>query len=336
MPRIAAKLPAWLSEDQAAISIRLSPGSVVATYQHGDNAPIHLQCASEDLMIHWQGFLADCKRERPSTPTVVAYLPEEATITRRLQLPRAARGNLRAAAELQIDIETPFNSADVFYSAAVARDDRLDKQLTVELALAPAKAAAVFLKVLSDAEIQPDVLTIATDSVDAPAHNLLRPPKTRRLTPRGKGIAACAITLAGGIITAAYLPLYFHQAEADAVARRASSLASSANEVTGLFEKARDVRMRDGHALELKQVQPSLIQVLEELTAVTPDDTWIERLFFRGDQIQISGMTPSTSAYTDKVLANPMFVQPVYLTPIARDQQTNLERFSLSFKLRAP
>jgi general secretion pathway protein L len=334
-PRIATHLPAWLSEVASTICIRFLPQGVRLTFRRGGEEPYSIDLAQEALAERWPGFLVECGLARSEAPTIVAVLPEQTSLTRQFRLPRAARSNLRAAAALQIDLETPFHHPDVFFSAAVVEDVRRDKQLVTELAVEPAKTTAPILKLLENAAIKPDVLTIAEDAEEAPRHNLLPAINQNRLSLQQKGILLCAVSLICGLIAAAYLPLYFHQAEANAVVEKAAALSRSAGDITGLFEKARQIRKRDGYALGQKLAHPSLVEVLQTLTAVTPDDTWIERFSYRPDQIQISGMTASTSVYTDRLLANPMFVQPVYLSPIARDPQSNLERFSLSFKLRA-
>ena len=334
VPRLTSLLPLWLTEERAHIVIEVTGKQILAQFIVGDRAPVDVELDVDELQAKWPDQLSKHVPADAGKAVIELRLPERATVTKQIHLPIAARHRLREAAELQIDIETPFNRPDVHFSVAEVEEPRQEQAIVAELVLAPVRVVAPLLEILQNAGIVVDAVVPSGDEGRRGSHNLLPPLHDARIKLPALAISALGAILACQIALAAYLPLYFHQARADAASARAENLIRTASEIDGLFQKLTKRRKREEYAAEARNTQASLLQTLETLTALTPDDAWLDRISFRKDELQISGLAPSTSKYVDTITANHAFLQPVYLSPVMQDPQQQLERFSLSFKLR--
>ena len=81
-----------------------------------------------------------------------------------------------------------------------------------------------------------------------------------------------------------------------------------------------------------KENQPSILELLRLVTEVTTDDTYLDRFSYRNGQIELAGVTSSTSTMIDQIGKAGPLATPTYLAPVSRGQD-GLEHFNLSFKL---
>ena len=82
-----------------------------------------------------------------------------------------------------------------------------------------------------------------------------------------------------------------------------------------------------------KQTMPARIDLLQELTLLLPNDTWLERWQVKGDAMQIIGQSAKASALIGIVEASPLFVDAAFISPVTTDPRTNKERFVLSARI---
>lgn len=334
-PRLIASMPAWLFEPRAFVVIEPGDARYVLRFETRERTTQCKTCDTPGLAQAWRELEAAAPAFTRLKPTVVVRLPADVVLRKTIALPAAARARLRSAVELQIDLETPFQRRDVFYSV-IPLQDETPSGIAVEILVAPAKRVSRILAPLTDAGITVDIVTTAEDAFADARHNLLprdddRGARLRRLVP-----AALAFLVGVEAIAALLVPLALHARTADALSAQADVMAQSAGEIERLYATAAAANKADRYAIEQKLARPSTLDALKLLTAATPDDTWLDRASLRADQLQVSGLSASTSAYTDKLTAEGRLQQPTYLTPVMRDPQSGLERFSLAFKLPVP
>ena len=75
------------------------------------------------------------------------------------------------------------------------------------------------------------------------------------------------------------------------------------------------------------------IALLDELTAVLPDGTWVENLDIKGKEIRIQGQSTQASALIGLVEESKWFRGATFLAPVTADRATGKDRFSLAAQL---
>jgi len=83
------------------------------------------------------------------------------------------------------------------------------------------------------------------------------------------------------------------------------------------------------------ETRPPLLEVLNELARLLPDDTWIRKLDFRTpDILQLWGESGNALEVIKKLEESPYFLEVKILSSITKNPRTGKERFALRTKIR--
>ncbi len=83
-----------------------------------------------------------------------------------------------------------------------------------------------------------------------------------------------------------------------------------------------------------KAAAPSPLRILDGLSTLLPDDTWLAQLGVVGEQVTLEGRTASSAPLVGLIEASAIFGEVTYLSPVTRDSGGSFERFNFSVKLR--
>lgn len=217
-------------------------------------------------------------RATGSTAVVVALAPQH-VLRRTLALPEAIEENLRQAIGYDLDRHTPFRPDDLYFDAVVAGRDAAHGQLRVDLAAA---RRAIVDKALATVEgWGATVVAVVPDAPETAATsrlNLL--PEERRQArggPRwGFWIPLAVVGFAAAVAIA--LPVWQKREQAIALLRQADEARGQAAVSENLRRELDGLVATYNFALERKFAFPPAVQVVDEVTKLLPDDTWLTQL----------------------------------------------------------
>ncbi|HEX3599965.1 MAG TPA: PilN domain-containing protein, partial [Lacipirellulaceae bacterium] len=78
-----------------------------------------------------------------------------------------------------------------------------------------------------------------------------------------------------------------------------------------------------------KQTTPSSVMVLEALSALLPDDTYVTELRIDGEKLQIVGMTSDPPSLIRLIEQSPHFAHATFFAPTTRSPGTTTEQFHI-------
>ncbi|MFQ5953721.1 MAG: PilN domain-containing protein, partial [Kiloniellales bacterium] len=78
---------------------------------------------------------------------------------------------------------------------------------------------------------------------------------------------------------------------------------------------------------------PSPLRILDALSRLLPDDTWLMQIGIAGDKVTLEGRTSSSATLVGLIEASPVFGEVTYLSPVTRERGGAFERFNFSVKL---
>ncbi|HYG90373.1 MAG TPA: PilN domain-containing protein [Azospirillum sp.] len=266
-------------------------------------------------------------------PTVVRPAPGQ-VLRRPVSLPERAEESLPEVLPFEIDRHTPFRADRVLFTHRITRRQTDQERIDLELIVVPQRVLTPVLAVVAACGLPPPVVEVP----DPPRRDRPRIP----LAPAGEsavgrlrpwlaaGAAALTIVL---LFTAMSIRLDRLGEEAerrDHALRLAMAEASKADqlreEIAGLSKEA-------AIFLDRKRKSPPLLAVLNELTRLLPDHTWIQEFHLRGAEIQISGQSVSAAGLVELIEYSPMFRKANFTSPITRAQNEERERFHLGFEV---
>jgi general secretion pathway protein L len=247
-------------------------------------------------------------------------------------LPLAAEENLREVLSFEIDRQTPFRAAEVYYDYAVTGRSAAGKTLELQLFVVPRQAVDASLEILAAAGIQPEVVAAhVLDNPDGHPVNLI--PAGRRskrsviLRRLNVSLATLALVL---LVTAIALPLLQKNRMIDSLqaeVQEATVAAQAGNQLRREVEKLVD---GSSYLIKKKQTALTIMQMLDEMTRVIPDDTWVNRIDMNNDEIQLQGQSGAAAGLIALIEASPMFHNTRFRSPVTQVARTEQERFHLS------
>jgi len=244
-------------------------------------------------------------------------------VRRNLRLPPTPDRDLPGLLSFEIERHTPFNPDEAYFS--YRRDATHGDSMDVTISVAPRRIVDPLIAALSHIGCPPNhVLLGDGDSrgvvgLGAPA-------------PRG-GMRLAGVALALLLIAAVASPLLRLEAVADDLAETLEAARQTAN------IKAGD---NDGKALAARRFlqdersrRPSTIAVLNDLSAILPDGTWLVRYGQAGRDIALEGQTTSSADLIPRLEASPRFDAVQFDAPVTRGDRQDQERFTFSLRIAA-
>ncbi|WP_213773696.1 PilN domain-containing protein [Bradyrhizobium sp. dw_78] len=267
---------------------------------------------------------------------VEAQLQADHVMTSLLDFPSKAGDFLDGMIRTQIDRLTPWTASDAVFGwspPVVAANDRIDVTFaaTSKREVQPLLHFAQALDVASVA-----IYTTASDGAGAPVRIKLLDQPWRSATGSAARTPRLlrAVLLSAGVAAAASLLIsaYFE-----------SSLQSELGELQRQISQRRAALRLDsngaGSGLELlakrKQATPSSVMVLEAISRVLPDTTYVTELRIEGDKVQVVGMTQDAPSLIRLMEQSPQFTRATFFAPTTRAANEPGERFHIEAHITA-
>lgn len=331
---VPRRLKALVDARKERLVIRLDGDDViVGSQRNGTFREVARMTASEAEGGALAGVIAPGTGAHRET---VLRLPAACTLRKRLSLPLAARGSVREALALDMDRQTPFEADQVYFDTAIARIDRANGRLDVDLVLAPATVVEDALARLAGFGVTADKVDVDWETAHGPAVNLLaghaRPAAATRARRVTQILAVIVLILGVAWLGTAWVELL--QAE-ESVAAAATAARTEAEGARRIQEKIDALERQHQFLARERSDHAIAIAVLDELTRVLPDDTYLTRFTLTGDQIQAVGYSTNASTLIELIEGSPQFENTQFLAALVREPRRSEERFHIGFKALA-
>ena len=272
---------------------------------------------------------------KPKKSDVVLRLPADRVLRRRLELPWAAEPDLREALYFQIDRQTPFTPDEVYFDFEVVGRDTEAKRLTVEVTVIPRTIVDDAVARAGRWGLEPDIVDVVDQHQDAaPRINLMPGGAAANDAPGFSPVNVLLLIVAAGLLAAAvYVPLDQRRVAADALLARIVVVQAQAQATLLLREEVESLRKEERFLTAARRGALSPVRVLDDLTRILPDDTWLFELKITGRQVRIAGYAPAAAALIGVIDKSPLFRAPRFRSSVTQDPRTGLERFNMSFQI---
>lgn len=338
---LAALVPrpvrAAFREQQRWIVLDLSGGNLAVSHVKGARGQALGELALSGDTGEERGAVQHLVRRFKSDQAVVVLrLGEDQALRRTVSLPLAAEENLRQVLGFEMDRQTPFKPDEVYFDFSVVGRDQERERLTVELTVARRAVVDAAVERARSWGLAPDVVDVAGESATLGALNLL---PAERQTSAGRGRAALNLLLVGvalGLAGAAVDVAIKRQEAVVATMQQRLAAARSEAEAAQALRARLDGLIADQRFLDdRKREQVATTRLLDELTKVVPDHTWVYQLRVDGANVQLWGYSSASSEVLSTIERSPMFTDARFRSPVTQDARMGLERFNLSARMTA-
>ncbi|QEE26077.1 fimbrial assembly protein [Rhodanobacter glycinis] len=322
-------------------------GAVWHLLQHDDGQWVLRRAGDPAPLARWDDSLDAPAQQAALSGATVGTAPQDlrlafclspdAALRRRLPLPLAARDNLRQVGAFEMDRQTPFRVEQVHYDIRECAGAAPTGRFNAELVAVPRGLLDAQLQRLREAGIAVDAVDLSEGASRLGVNLLPRENARVRHDPRRR----LNLALAGGIVLLLLLCLgqWLHNRE-DALASmqaQVDSMRGQAQRVALLRRQLQDNAGAAGFLVQRKAQTITVLDVLQELTARLPDDTWLERFTLDSSgHIGFQGQSAKAASLVDALQNSRLIANPGFQGVIQRDPSTGKERFYMVAQVQAP
>jgi general secretion pathway protein L len=276
---------------------------------------------------------ADWKAALDGSRVEVRLQPDH-VVSRLLDFPSQAADFLDGMIRAQVDRLTPWSVTDAIVGWASPQPVAKDR---IEVAFCATSAAKVdplirLVTTLGCASVAVSAPAVGSDGaplrvtlLDRQLRGLAGPRVSRLLRI---SLASTAIAAAASLLLNFYLGSWLQSEQDDLqhlISQRRAALRLDANGDSSGF----------GLLAKRKQTTPSSVMVLEALSRVLPDTTYVMELRIEGSKVQVAGMTQDAPSLIRLLEQSPQFTRATFFAPTTRAASELAERFHVEANITA-
>jgi general secretion pathway protein L len=268
------------------------------------------------------------RRRRP----VTVRLSDELGLSKILDLPLAAKDDLDQMLRFEMDRLTPFRADEVYFAHRVLGSDARNRRLSVELQLAPKREIERVLEAARGFGIVASRVELVGGAGTAGMLNLLpgEPGHGARESRLSRALACLALILA---VSAVAIPLQRQRATVAKLQAEVAAARAEAEESLALRDRLGQLTRSAQFLVTDKTRQPLVVQVLEELTRLVPDQAYIIQFELHDQTVELHGFAATASDLIGVLEQSPLFKAPQFRSPVTQDRRSGAERFHVSVEL---
>jgi general secretion pathway protein L len=337
---IGAILNAWTGSAAAAIIagfdrvvsprvIRLveddDGGFAVETAGKPENVPAHIAFADGALSAP---NLAPVFRGS----RVEIVLQPKRFLFRPLELPARATDFLEGIVRAQIDRLTPWSASEAVFGCSAPVESGAESITTV-IAATTRKVAMTYVEAVSG--FHPAAIAVCTDVAERNAGRVKVFEKKARGHLDAAHLSRALLIVLGVAVSAALLAVISAAYVVDNLSTQELELARQISQRRAAIRAGIDGGDRSPIvALErLKYETPASVIVLDALTQVLPDHTYVTELHLAGNKLQIAGITRDAPSLIPLIEQSPHFTRATFYAPTTRSPSDPGERFHIEARV---
>jgi general secretion pathway protein L len=250
---------------------------------------------------------------------------------RPLELPARAAGFLDGIVRAQIDRLTPWNANEAVFGCSAPVQSGSDTITTV-IAATTRKVAMTYLQAFSG--FQPGALAVFTDAVERNAGRV-KVFEQKARGPLDEARLSRALSVALGVAAlSALLSLIAAGYVADHLGVQESELARQISARRAVIRSGSSGSDGSTAALERRKHEtPSSVIVLEALSRVLPDHTYVTEMHLAGGKLQIVGITRDAPSLIPLIEQSEHFTRATFYAPTTRSPSDPGERFHIEARI---
>lgn len=268
---------------------------------------------------------------------IILSLPANKVLNKALTLPLVTEINLREVLGFEMDRQTPFTLEQVYYDHVVSKRDAKNGTLEVDLFVTPKTYIDSLLDQLRGLDIRPHHVSVQQPGADSALLDNLVPDEARQRRRDASRVVNLLLFLLALILLAAVIgqPMVEKSGTVDMLEAEVDVAMQKAQVVQRLGEEVEQLAMGSDFLIKKKKSTPLVIDILDELTRILPDDTWVNQLSIKNEELQFQGFADSAAALIPLIEASDTLHNPRFRASVTSSRTSDAERFHLSAETRA-
>lgn len=242
-----------------------------------------------------------------------------------ITLPAATADQMQNVLTFEMDKHTPFPAREVYFGYQILERKKSSATIQVALLLVPKKQLDPLFDRLGALHLTPsrivcpelsESLAIPLSITENDAAN-----RTRKLRTLNGTLVLVMLFLLIAV------PLYHRQAKIERLTAQLETPRIRAERVVLIRRQLDELQQSRRFLSREKAIVPPVLMLLDELTRLLPDHTWLQRLQIQQSQVELRGESANASELIALIEDSPLFFDVHFIAPITSNPATSKERF---------
>jgi len=262
----------------------------------------------------------------------IARLPGASILRRRMSLPIAAEKSLHQILSYQLDSLSPYPPDQVYFSHRILERDYAEGKIEVELYLVPKDEVDQRVNAMRSWELVPDFVDFVDQNELAEPEvnflpNPLAPVKQRRLLSSFNKLLLAVNALLTVVFVTTVLTTKANTEEE--LKTRVETAKLRADAAIRLRDRVEKLSAESSFLQDTKNQRPPVLELIDELSGILPDGTWLEKAVYRTHEISLSGISSKASILISEIERSPLFENVAFQASVVQDDRSGGERFQI-------
>ena len=96
-----------------------------------------------------------------------------------------------------------------------------------------------------------------------------------------------------------------------------------------LRDKVEKLQAESSFLQDTKNRRPPVLELIDELSGILPDETWLEKAIYRKNEISLSGISSKASILISEIERSQLFENAAFQASVVQDDRSGGERFQI-------
>lgn len=259
---------------------------------------------------------------------VVLVIPNNAGLQREAELPLAAEAHLAAVSANELERWTPWRPDQAVFSVKIVERSEAEGRILIELTAVPRFVFSRPAELLKENGLA--LIGLLRERTDGSAQFIEVEPESRSSSNLLRRARAAAIVAACGIVLLVAGAFTYKLVTIDGLERRLVEIGGEVEEAQKLAEAARKLTYQVRYADEVKRGRASPIMVLNDLSELLPEDSWLEAMSMEGDKLTLQGRARDALSLLPLLNSSGRFRDVKFESEVIREPEAGFDTFNIS------
>jgi len=279
--------------------------------------------------------------ERLLKADLVFRLTRRYGIQKEIALPAAATENLYQVVSYELSRYSPFTTEQAYFAVKRLNGVNDPEQIHVLLILTARKVLDAFYQDLQSLGMSPifvDYEGAPNDLEISDQHYNLLPESLRPKTSNIPRLVYSALlgTLFLLFCAVVAMPVWFEYQSVKELESKVIPVEKEAKKIKALQVEIDSMIDETRKLIEQKNITPAILVMLNTLSSLIKDDTYLTYAQYADGHLQIQGESPAASNLISVLEASNLFANARFVSPVTQDNVTKMERFQITVDAVSP
>lgn len=311
--------------------------AAIAALPHGDGLQLRTRDDPGNVLGELSPDMSDGQRhallnridtEIGGNRRVVLAIPDNAGLQREAELPLAAEAHLAAVCANELERWTPWRPDQAVFSVKVVERSETEGRILIELTAVPRFVFSGPAELLADNGLA--LIGLLRGRPDGNPQFIEVEPESRSADRILRRARMAAILTACGIVLLVAGAFAYKLMTIRGLEGRLAEIGGEVEAAQKLAETAKRLTYQVRYADEVKLGRASPIMVLNDLSELLPDDSWLEALSMEGDKLTLQGRARDALSLLPLLNSSGQFQDVKFESEVIRDPEAGLDTFNIS------